>query len=492
MTRPPVLRAFLDDDQEIFGDLFAGGGGASEGAEEAIGQPVTFAVNHDQEALGMHAVNHPRTKHYCCDVFEVDPAEVCQGRPVGGIWFSPDCTYHSKARGSKPFRDPKQARGRRGLAWVVIRWARRVKPRVIFLENVEEFEDWGPLKGDKPDPERKGLVFRIWLGKLKAAGYHVEYRQLRACDYGAPTTRKRLFLIARSDGQPIVWPDPTHGRTTGVPYRTAAECIDWSLPCPSIFGRKKPLVEKTMARIARGVWKYVIGNAEPFIVPVTHGGDHRVHSIREPLRTVTAAQRGELALIGATMVQTGYGERRGQAPRTLRIDQPLGTVVGSQKHALVAAFLAKHYGGHEGSGAPLTLPLSTVTTQDHHAVATAVLTKNGDRRAEVRAFLTKYNGTGVGQSLQLPLGTVTTKDRFGLVVVHGETYEIADIGQRMLTPRELFRAQGFPGDYIIDRGADGAPLTLTAQVRMCGNSVSPPVAAAIVRANMRRGARRAA
>jgi DNA (cytosine-5)-methyltransferase 1 len=496
-------------------DLFAGGGGASLAIETALGRSPDIAVNHDPEAVAMHAANHPATRHLCGDVWDVRPRQVCDGRPVELLWASPDCTFHSKARGGKPFRDPKSAVGRRGLAWVVTRWARDVRPRVICLENVEEFEDWGPLGEDgRPDPARRGLTFRRWVGTLKAAGYAVEWRELRACDYGAPTSRKRLFLVARSDGLPIVWPLPTHGPGR-IPYRTAAECIDWSIPCPSIFGRRKPLAEKTLRRIARGIRRFVLDAADPFIIPTTHGGDDRVHSIRDPLRTITSAHRGEHAivaptlvknmtnnvgqrtdaplstiltgnhhyLVAPTMVQTGYGEREGQAPRVLDLHKPLTTVVADgQKHALVSAFLAKHFGGHEGPGSSLSLPFGTVTCRDHHAIVTASV--QGDRRGEVRAFLTKYYGTSDGQQAQLPLGTVTTRDRFGIVIVRGEAYEISDIGMRMLQPRELFRAQGFPDSYVID--PPDSPLSKTAQVRMCGNSVSPPPAVAILKANLAR------
>lgn len=570
-TRPPELRLF---DDEIIVDSFAGGGGASTGIEWATGRSPDIAVNHDPEAIAMHAVNHPKTRHLTCDVFDVDPEKVCAGKRVALAWFSPDCTFHSKARGGKPFRDRKKARRRRGLAGVVIRWARSpAKPRVICVENVEEFQDWGPLLEDgKPCPVRRGLSFRRWVSSLKSAGYQVDWRELRACDYGAPTIRKRLFVVARCDGQPIVWPEPTHGRGR-EPFRTAADCIDWSLPCPSIFERKKDLAEKTLRRIARGVQRYVIESASPFIVPVTHGGDARVHSIEEPLRTITGAHRGEHALVsaafmstqhgmsvgaaaseplrtatavnhhalvaaaltkyhggergerrgqaveepfrtldtsnrfglvGATLIQTGYGERPGQAPRVPGLDKPLGTVMGGGcKHALVTAFLAKHYSGVVGSKLPE--PLGTVTAVDHYSLVAANLVlfhgtradgqvvekplptvrAGGTHIAEVRAFLTRYNGTSAdGRSLKLPIGTVTTKDRFGVVTVHGEDYAIADIGLRMLAPRELFRAQGFPDSYVIDPVVDGKPLTKEAQVRMCGNSVSPELARALVAANV--------
>lgn len=510
LKRSPTLR--IHHDHDLLVDNFAGGGGATTGIEQALGRSPDIAINHDPEAIAMHQANHPDTHHFCGSVFDVNPAALCRGRSVALAWFSPDCTFHSKARGGKPFRDRNVARRRRGLAGVVVKWANAVRPRVIICENVEEFEDWGPLnENGKPDPERRGESYRRWLSALRNAGYVVESRQLRACDYGAPTSRKRLFIIARCDGRPIAWPAPTHGPGCAQPYRTAAECIDWSVPCRSIFGRKKDLAENTLRRIARGVQRFVVDAAEPFIVPVSHGGvgrtDVRVHSIREPLRTITSHGRGSHALVSPTLIQTSYGERKGQSPRILDLHKPLGTVVaGGVKHALVSAFLAKHYGGHEGPGASLQRPMSTVTTVDHHSLVAAHMLKlhgscadgqsldkpaptiraQGTHLAEVRAFLARYNGVAAGQPLQLPLGAITTARRFGLVYVAGTPYEIVDIAMRMLWPRELFRAQGFPDSYIIDPIYQGKPLTKTAQVQMCGNSVSPYVARALVAANVDR------
>lgn len=502
MLKPQFILPLAD---ELVIDLFAGGGGASTGIEQAIGRHVDIAVNHDPEAVSLHQANHPQTLHYVSDVFEVEPRAVAQGRRVGLLWASPDCTFHSKARGGKPFRDRNKARRRRGLAWVVCRWAREVKPRVIALENVEEFQHWGPLLEDgKPCPERRGLTFRRWVAQLRNLGYAVEWRELRACDYGAPTIRKRLFLIARCDGQPIVWPEKTHG--PGLrPYRTAAECIEWSLPCPSIFERERPLAEATLRRIAHGVRRYVIEAAEPFVVRIGHtghGDGGKARSIREPLSTITS--KAEHLLASPTLIQTGYGERAGQAPRVPGLDKPLGTAVDGQKHALVAAFLAKAYGGNNPTdGQALPRPIGTVTTQDHHHLVTSHLAKlrvtsssastaeplgtvsaQGTHHAEVRALLTKFYGQGgQDQDLRDPLHTIPTHDRFALVTVAGEVYAIADIGMRMLQPRELYRAQGFPDTYQIERGADGRVLSKAAQVRMCGNSVCPPLACAIVAAN---------
>ncbi len=548
MLTPQFLLPIHND---LVVDLFAGGGGASTGIEQAIGRAVDVAINHDAEAISLHQANHPQTTHYCSDVFEVDPMAVTQGRPVGLLWASPDCKHFSKAKGGKPV-----SKKIRSLAWVVIKWAKAVQPRMIFLENVEEFQTWGPLNADNmPDPLRKGDTFRLWKQSLEKLGYVVEHRELRACDYGAPTIRKRLFLVARRDGIPIVWPEPTHAAAGTLPvkakklkpWRTAAECIDWSIPAPSIFERKKPLAEATCRRIAKGIMRYVVESDNPYIV--------------------------------STLIQTGYGERPGQSPRVPGLDKPIGTLVGSQKHALASAFLAKHYTGVVGSDmtdpvatvtsvdhhslitatmvtidnqssasgqSPITAPLKTTVTENRHALITANMVhmghgegKNGGKRfshgirsveepintitasgavgalvtsnliklrgtnvgsatdeplhtisaqgthhAEVRAFLIKYYGNEQdGVSVTDPMHTLPTRDRMGLVTVRGEEYAIVDIGLRMLTPRELYRAQGFPESYQIDFGADGKPLTKTAQVRMCGNSVCPPLSSAIVGAN---------
>lgn len=459
-------------------DNFAGGGGASTGIEAALDRAVDIAVNHSAAAIAVHEANHPATRHYHQDVWEVNPREVCGRRPVDLAWFSPDCTHFSRAKGSKP-REKKT----RSLAWVVVKWAAAVRPRVIILENVEEFATWGPLREDgRPCKRRAGETFDAWLAQLELLGYVVEHRSLVAADYGAPTTRKRLFLVARCDGEPIVWPEPTHGPGRAEPWRTAAEIIDWSIPCPSIFERRRPLADATCRRIAAGIRRHVIEAAEPFVLSI----DHRSNSARPsvsgtdaPISTITTKARH--ALVAPTLVQTGYGERKGQAPRVLDLHHPLGTVVaGGQKHGLVAAFLAKHYTGVVGHG--LRRPIGTVTTRDHHALATATLAPGRDHSDEVRAFLIKYYGTGSGQGLGEPLHTVTTRDRFGLVTVHGQEYRIVDIGMRMLQPRELFSAQGFPRDYVIRPELNGKALTKTKQVALAGNSVCPPVAEAVVRA----------
>ena len=469
----------LDVHQELIIDNFAGGGGASTGIEMALGRRVDVAINHDPEAVSMHLANHPETRHYCESVWEVNPRDIAAGRPVGLVWLSPDCKHFSKAKGGQPVEKKI-----RGLAWVALRWAATVQPRVIMLENVEEFVTWGPLAEGpdgkmRPCPKNKGREFNAFTNALRRHGYAVEWRELRACDFGAPTTRKRLFLIARRDGQPITWPTPTHGRPDHPdvragrlkPWRTAAECLDFSRPCPSIFERARPLADATCRRIAKGIMRYVVNAAEPFIV------------------------------------NTRNGERQGQAPRVRGINDPAWTITaqGSQG-ALVTAFLAKHYGGVVGYGLQGD-PLHTVTSTDHHSLVTSNLIKlrnnctgqdnreplhtitgHGEHFAEVRAFLIKYYGADQDPRLEEPLHTITTRDRFGLVTVAGEDYAIADIGLRMLAPAELYRAQGFPADYIIEWGIDASgariPLTKTAQVRMCGNSVCPPLAAALVRANV--------
>jgi len=419
---------------ELIVDSFAGGGGASTGIEAALGTRVDVAIDHDPEALTMHARNHPRSAHYCEDVWAVDPEDVCRGKPVGLMWLSPDCKHFSHARGGKPVEKKI-----RGLAWIAVRWARAVRPRVIILENVEEFRDWGPLGEDgRPDPLRKGLTFRRFVGSLRNLGYTCDMRSLRACDFGAPTTRKRLFLVARCDGQPIVWPEPTHG---GIlrPYNSAAGCIDFSLPCPSIFDRERPLVHNTLRRIAAGTKRYVIDCERPFIVPLTHHG------------------------------------------------------AGGIKHAVVAAFLAKHngIGPKMVVGQGLNEPVHTIPAIDQKAIVTNTLAPASaglERARQVYAFLMKfYSKGGQWSSLLDPMHTIPAKDRMALVMVHGEPHVIADIGMRMLTPRELFNAQGFPGSYDIE--ADGL-LSKTAQVRMVGNSVSPPLAQALVRANLIEAAQR--
>jgi len=514
MFRRPQVRASFALPGELVVDSFAGGGGASTGIEAALGRPVDIAINHDAEAIAMHRVNHPRTKHYLQDIWKVDPREACGSRPVGLAWFSPDCTHHSRAKGGSP-----RKQGIRDLAWVVIRWAKAVRPRMIVLENVEEWASWGPLVDGQPDKARAGQTFRQWLGKLTALGYSIEFRSLVAADYGTPTTRRRLYLIARRDQSPIVWPEATHGKGREHRWIPAAAIIDWSLPCPSIFERKRPLAEATQRRIAEGIRRYVLETANPFIVRTAHGdvgknGSRRwgrgEHDLGAPLPTVCASR--DFALAVPTLIARSWGERVGQTPRVPGLEKPLGTVVsGGVKHALVAAFLSKHFGGVVGHD--VHRPIGTVTARDHHAVTTAWLTKfygtstgsdareplptvtgQGQHIGEVRAFLTKFYSAkgGQNQDARLPLHTVTSKARFGLVTIAGEEYAISDIGMRMLAAHELYAAQGFPSDYVIDALDDGSPLTKTAQIKLAGNSVCPPVAEALVAAQVGRAARRAA
>lgn len=594
----------------IIVDNFAGGGGASTGIEAALGRIVDIAINHDEEAIRMHEANHPATFHVRNNIWQIDPRDVVKGRHVDLAWFSPDCKHFSKAKGGKP-----REKSIRDLAWVVVLWAEKVAPDVILLENVEEFRTWGPLCPDGyPIKERAGETFDQWCRALRRAGYKMQWRELRACDYGAPTIRKRFFMVARRDGQPIVWPEPTHAprdpdqraawaqrlRKAGFKvktpdalphWRTAAEIIDWTIPCPSIFERKKPLAEKTLRRIAHGIMKFVVNNPHPFIVPICntkwagnrfypgdeplrtittakggeqalvtpfvaplthHGSDGRSYAPEIPLPTVTGANRGEMATIAphitkfregaighdiaeplhtvtansyvkrpggaaplglasAHLVHIGNGEREGQAPRAMDVEKPLGTAVaGGIKHHAVTALMQKF--ADNGQGYDPKEPLHTVMAgAPRHAVITSTLMKlrggddshlescgvgaeeplhtvcaSGQHMAEVRAFLLKYCGTDQDPQLGEPLHTVTTKDRYGLVTVtiDGEEYVIVDIGMRMLSPRELFNAQGFPPDYIIDRDSEGRPMTKTDQVAKCGNSVCPSLAKALVRANM--------
>jgi DNA (cytosine-5)-methyltransferase 1 len=601
---------------ERIADNFAGGGGASEAIRQAYGRDPDIAINHDGEALAMHAANHPTSRHIREDVFLVDPMKEIGDGPLGAAWFSPTCTHFSRAKG---FNILDQTT--RGLAWVVLKWGVLLAPRSIYLENVEEFQGWGPLdeKG-RPIKEHKGRTFAAFvlalttglpkdhpdLVEIRATlgddfpleriyaglGYKVEWRVLRACDFGAGTIRKRLFMVMRRDDIAIRWPAPTHGDPASkevkagklLPFVTAADCIDWSIPCRSIFDRKKPLAINTLRRVGRGFERYVKDAARPFIVPLTHQGADRINSLDAPLPTITCANRGELSLVSASLVQMGYGEAPGQAPRALDIEEPLGTIVaGGIKHAMVAAslvqyyksgsqnvavdrpmptivtkdrvgvtcaYLCKHYQGVVG--VPVDQPAPTVTTSDHSSLITAHLVgidnqSNGsrdtwdaarplgtvvteNRHAVVTSNLVKLRGTSTAAATDEPLGTVsaggqhhaemrTTLTPPGLtderrqqiraflreycpslkdaehpelVRINGELMEVADIGLRMLVPRELANAQGFPPGYILDpfytktckRGRTTTKrLSGSAQVRMIGNSVSPPPAVAVLRAN---------
>lgn len=502
---------------ELIVDNFAGGGGASTGIELATGYSVDIAINHDPEAIRMHKTNHPNTKHYCEDVWQVDPVKACKGYPVGLAWFSPDCKHFSKAKGGKP-----KDKFIRGLAWVACRWAGLVRPRVIMLENVEEFKTWGPLnRGKHPIKSKQGKTFEKFVQQLTDLGYEVQFRELVAADYGAPTMRKRFFLIARCDGKPITWPEPTHGPADSEqvkngslkPYVGAYTQIDFSRPCPSIFDTSeqikekygiravRPLAPKTMARIARGLKKFVLENPEPFIIQCNHGGERKPGDIREPMPTITGKHGyGVIEPYMVQIGQTGFAADRQRCTGTTdyyckqkrallisplliqyhsetvkdevrgqKIADPVMTVDSSNRYGLVTSFLSKFY--KSGTGQDLREPLHTITTSPGHF-------------GEVRAFLTKYYGAGTGQSVKDPLDTITAQDRFGLVVIAGTEYQIVDIGLRMLEPSELYGCQGFPDDYIIDHDYTGKKYPRSEQVRRCGNAVCPPIPAALVRSNL--------
>lgn len=460
----------LDLFREIIVDNFAGGGGASTGIEMATGLSVDIAINHDPAAIAMHKVNHPDTEHYCESVWDVDPKEAVKGRKVGLAWFSPDCKHFSKAKGGKPVEKKI-----RGLAWIAVKWAIAVRPRVIMLENVEEFKTWGPLKDGYPDESQKGKTFQSFVKALESLGYKVEFKELRACDYGAPTIRKRFFMVARCDGKPIVWPQPTHGDPNSLqvqrgklrPWKTAAEIIDWEIGTPSIFTRKKPLAENTMRRIARGIQKFVVENPNPFIIKVNHQGEQfRGQEIEQPLQTITA--KNGWGIVAPFLTQY-YTETNGAEVRGQSLDNPIYTIPTANRFGLITSHIIKMRGTNTGHA--VDEPLHTITAGGLHL-------------GEVRAFLMKYYGAGIGQDVREPLHTVPTKDRFGLVTIHGKNYQIADIGMRMLEPHELFAAQGFPSNYIIDRDCYGNSYSKAKQVARCGNAVPPPFADALVRANL--------
>lgn len=464
---------------ELFVDNFAGGGGASTGIEIAIGHSVDIAINHDPDAIAMHRANHPQSKHYCEDVWQVNPDEACNGHPVALAWFSPDCKHFSRAKGGKPCD-----KSIRGLAWVAVKWALEVHPRVIMLENVPEIQTWGPIDNNgKPIKERSGETFRTFIDALttgvnksapafmemcdslsispngeaakrliKGLGYQVEFRVLKSCDYGAPTTRTRFYMIARRDNKRIVWPEASHApRNTfevacGMKpeYRPISDCIDWSKPCKSIFDRDKPLSDNTMKRIANGLYKYVINDDDPYII---------------------SEQNIAAPFIIQYHSETAEGEVRGQ-----RVDEPIMTLDTSNRYGLIMSYLIT-LRNHE-TGQSVRDPIKTICTSAGHM-------------AEIRAFLIKYYGNHyTSHSLNEPLDTITTRDRFGLVAVNGDEYGIGDIGMRFLTPRELFNGSGFPPDYIIDHDADGKPYPKSKQVARCGNAVTPPVPTALVRVNL--------
>lgn len=602
----------IDFFEEMIIDNFAGGGGASTGIELATGRAVDAAINHDPDAILMHQTNHPQTRHYCESVWDVDPWEVTRGRPVGLAWFSPDCKHFSKAKGSKPVD-----RNIRGLAWIVLKWAGTVKPRVIILENVEEFQTWGPARKGKPVKSRRGETFRKWKEQLQVLGYEIEHRELVAADYGAPTIRKRFFLIARCDGKKIIWPERTHAPKDSEevkngkckPWRGAAEIIDWTIPCPSIFDTTDEIKEKygiravhplavnTQKRIARGIEKFVLQNKEPFIVPIGYGERKgqapRVHDIKEPVSTVVssgkqylcqpelspfivqvnhkgeqfrgqelkepiptitgkhgyglatpvmtaiAVSKAEQCLAMPSLIQ--YHTEQSERVRGQGMDEPIMTLDAANRYGLSVAYLAEYF----QNGRPLDVnsPLHTSTTKDRECLCMAHMEKffsggytgNGsdantplgtvtavDHNGLVETFISKFYKTGIGQKPDEPLHTVTTSaGHFGIVTVkmsqsemnlhhwnevrellnaycgyaiaadeillldvNGTMYFISDIGLRMLTPRELYAANGFPPDYIIDHDYTGKAYGKTKQVARCGNAVPPPFAEALVRANL--------
>jgi len=649
---------FSTQDDEIVVDFFCGGGGAGTGLEMGLGRAVNVAKNHSAAAISMHTVNHPGAVHYTTDVFDGDPDTECGGKAVGWFHMSPDCTHHSQAAGGQP-----RKREIRNLSWIGLKWAGKKKPRVISLENVKQILQWGPLIAKRckttgqvvklgggvaepgevvpvsqqflvPDPARRGQTWAVFVAELQRLGYAVEWRVIKACDFGAPTSRERLFMIARCDGQPIVWPEPTHAKNPAKgqkKWRTAAECIDWTIPSKSIFDRAKPLAPATLRRIAKGMKKFVIDAADPFIVPIanwsgesvqsahdplrtvtswprggsfamaspiiapaTHQGSDRINDPHEPLPTVACANRGELTLISPVLVGAGGPVYAGNP---VAADKPLGTLMTRGHRALAAAHLVKYRFADEGkaldeplptitsggnyqrpAGAAHAMGISTVfmaqmnggfNTTDaksvedpmttvtntgsqqqlvtanlvhlrgncdardagdplhtisaggtHHGLVTAfmerqfgasvgqavdepapTITAGGGGKSSlvelqlspeveagalrVAAFLISYYGTENMSAADAPAPTITTKDRLGLVTVtiKGTPYVIVDICLRMLQPAELYKAQGFPADYIISHGADGKPFTKTQQVHMCGNSVSPPPMAALARAN---------
>lgn len=510
---------FLD---EIIVDNFAGGGGASTGMELATGRPVAIAINHDPDAILMHRTNHPYTEHLQASVWDVDPREVCRGRPVGLAWFSPDCKHFSKAKGAALVD-----RNIRGLAWIVLRWAGTVRPRVIILENVEEFVTWGPVRKGKPVKKKAGQTFQKWKRQLLELGYQVEHREIVAADLGAPTTRKRFVLVARCDGRPIVWPERTHGPRDSeevrdgrlMPWKSAAEIIDWSVPCYSVFASKRelkekygvnavrPLADNTMRRVIRGVDKFTIRSGRPFIVECNHGGDGHARSTEEPVNTVTRKYTGGIcapALVPFTFSNTG-----GSVGESLR--GPVGTVRTAGGQVLAAANIIQYHTEQTENvrANGLRMPLPTVTAVDHNAVAAA--------------HIVEFKGQDIGQDADRPLRTITASagefadcraelmeagsqdlmhwpevrdllnrhcgyemadDEILLLEIGGGLYFIADILLRMLTPRELYNAMGFPPDYIIDRDYLGNEYGKTKQVARCGNAVCPPMATALVRANL--------
>ena len=522
---PPQVSALRPG--EIAVDLFAGGGGASEGLKQALGIDPALAYNHDPAAIGMHAANHPLTQHHREDIWHATPAIDVAGRPVGWFHASPDCTHFSQAKGGQP-----RSRKTRALSWVVLKWAGQLRaadrrngtqtqPRIISMENVWQILTWGPLVAKRcrdtgrvlrmdgsvaapgervpvenqqliPDKRHSGRTWAQFTAALRALGYAVEWRKLRACDYGAGTSRERLFLIARRDGQPIAWPEATHGPGTAQPFASAADCIEFNDTGRSIFNRPRPLADATLRRIAKGLQRHVIDAAEPFfLTEFANASTGRTWSASEPLRTQCAGVKGgHFALVAPILA--GVGGRAGQTePRPG--SEPLYTITTKADTALISAFLEQANGGFaaDNSGHDLRKPMSTITASGSQQRLVSVdLAELSDEQREgaerVAALLINYYGAGTALDVRDPLATITTRDRMALVTVHvrGVPHVITDIRLRMLKPAELYRAQGFPSGYIIDRRADGTPLSVTEAVRMVGNSVSPPPLAAIARANL--------
>jgi site-specific DNA-cytosine methylase len=445
----------IDMFNEIIIDAFAGRGGASKGIEKATDRPVNIAINHDPYAILIHKTNHPNTLHIPEDIFSVDLRKyIKKGQRVKLFWASPDCTSHSKDKGGKP-----KEKGLRILPWAVYKLCKQIRditgylPETVFMENVEEIQDWGPLDIEGyPIKERKGEDYNRFIRMMKALGYVFDSRELIAADYGAPTTRKRWYGIFRSDGKPIRWPEPTHGEPNRIevncgllePWRPISECIDWTDLGSSIFTRKIPLKEKTLNRIARGMEKFIINDPEPYILP-----DDKAASF---------------------LIQY-HSETKSDYVRGQSVNEPIKTIDTSNRYGLVTAFITKFY--RTTTGQSVNTPIHTITTSPGHF-------------GLVSAFLIKYYGSGTGQKVNSPIGTIVTKDRFGLVsvMIKGEPYQIVDIWFRMLKPEELKLGQGFPKDYIIDHDYNGNKYPKSKQVEGIGNSVVPLMAEALVAANL--------
>lgn len=620
---------------ECFVDSFAGGGGASTGIELATGHPIDIAINHNEAAIMMHQRNHPFTEHYIEDIWAVDPKAAVRGRHVKLAWFSPDCKHFSRAKGSA-LVDKKI----RGLAWVVLKWAAAVRPDVIMLENVPEFVTWGPVRKGKPVKSKAGQTYEKWLSQLKALGYEVETRKICAADVGAPTIRTRFHLVARCDGKPIVWPKRTHAPRDSeevksgklLPWRSAAEIINWDLECPSIFATKaeikekyginaiRPLRDNTLRRIAKGLDKFVLKNAEPFIVPVgygekkgqaprthdpkeplstvvsstkqyvcdpvmtpysvecNHGGERQARGLEDPLNTVTGKFTGGVASpvmtpfhmhnhsnavgtdvrepvntvtgVGAQMViepvctpyimcnnagnaphevgeptptiTTGnrnfvvaphliqyHSEQSSKEVRGQKINEPIQTVDAANRYGLTATYLTEYYGNGR-DGISVKDPMQTITAKDRECITMAhlahfkgkdkgqhpldplmTITARDGQFADVRTMLVKWDGhTDLGywpevrKMLNKYCDYNIAENEILIISIFGIWYFISDIGLRMLSPRELYDAMGFPHDYIIDKDINGNAITRTDQVARCGNAVCPAVAEALTRANL--------